>query len=98
MIRNEQDFALDLDEADRLHDREPAVGTPEHEAFLRLLGRLAGYRPHILAPAVGPDAKAREGLAARLRAFEAKIAPSYSQHWQPMIGGDLRPHADRNAG
>lgn len=92
MIRNEQEFSVSLDRAERLLEDQPAVDAPEHIEFMALMRRMMEFRPTVLQPAPGVLGDERAHLAERLAAFEERVIPHYQDHWAPMVVVDAKPH------
>lgn len=94
MIRSHDEFEAALEEAARLLDASPADGAADHDRLLSLMREIARYRPTIqFAPA--EETSGSERLSRRLDDFESRLTPSFTSHWQAMVGGDLFPGGDK---
>jgi Fe-Mn family superoxide dismutase len=94
-IHNHGAFERALEEAGILLHDEPEAGTEHHQRFGALLERIAEYEPS--APAVGEVEGVHADLDGRIRSAARRVAEAKAreeEHWSPMVGGDVGPHAD----
>jgi Fe-Mn family superoxide dismutase len=89
-IRDHGAFEHALEEAGMLLDGKPRPGSPQDRRFDALLDRLVEYQP---AAADDRAQRLAADLDRRLRTLaERRAAQAEDHHWEPMLGGDLRPH------
>ncbi|MFI4950054.1 MAG: hypothetical protein ACHP7A_03345 [Caulobacterales bacterium] len=99
-LRTEAEFEHALSEVERLLEEPHAPETVEDRWFSRLLTRIADY--HDAQPPARQDANLDrlQDLDKQLRAFGKRWPhpdhPEGTDHWSPMLGGDVDPSHHRH--